>query len=130
MDALNPSALQFHEFPMIYLQDLHGHYEVETYQNAESRIRAFEDEYLWLYSQGKILHDPQSRYAEVKNLHAKHVALCWPLEEAEFLALVFCEPLILFLIFHVAPYLLLIQPDCTDTIAAAPEMISPIRFAL
>jgi hypothetical protein len=69
-------------------------------------------------------------YRRVKNPHAKHVALCRPLEEAKFLALLFCEPLILFLIFDVAPYLLLIQTNCTDTITAAPEVISPVRFAL
>jgi predicted nucleotidyltransferase len=66
VNALNVSALRYHEFPMIHLQDLHGHYKVETYQDVEARIRSYEDAYLWSYSLGKSLHDPQDRYAELK----------------------------------------------------------------
>ena len=53
-----------------------------------------------------------------------------PLKGAEFLALVFFEPLILFLIFYVAPYLVLVQTYRAYTIPAAPEMITPVRPTL
>lgn len=65
-DVLNPSALEYHEFPMIYLKDLNGHYEVETYQDIGRRVKACEDAFLWICSLAKILHDPGGRFAELK----------------------------------------------------------------
>ncbi len=49
-----------------------------------------------------------------------------PLKEAGFFALLLFEPLGLFLILNVAPYLLRIQPYRRYAVAAAPEMISPV----
>src|SRR5271157_449503 len=51
-----------------------------------------------------------------------------PLKEACFFALFLFEPLVVFLVSHVASYLLLVQPDRRYAIAAAPEMISPVWF--
>ena len=53
-----------------------------------------------------------------------------PLKGAEFFALVLFEPLILFLIFYIPPYLFLIQTYCANKIPAAPETIAPVRLAL
>ncbi len=53
-----------------------------------------------------------------------------PLKEAKFLLIVLFAPLILFLILHVAPNLVFIQTNGTDAVAAAPEMIAPVRLAL
>ena len=53
-----------------------------------------------------------------------------PIKEAKFLSMIFFEPLILFLIFYVSSYLVLIQTYRTNTIPAAPEVISPVRLAL
>ena len=49
-----------------------------------------------------------------------------PLKEAWFFALLLFEPLGVFLILNVAPYLLRIQPYRRYAVAAAPEMIPPV----
>jgi len=67
---LNPSALKYDEFPMVYLKNANGHYEIETYQAVESRISAYDDTYLWIYSHARILHDPRGRFAELKKRSA------------------------------------------------------------
>ena len=53
-----------------------------------------------------------------------------PLEEACFFVLFLFEPLAFFLISNVPMNLLLIQPYRRYAVAAAPEMISPVRFPL
>src|SRR5208337_500946 len=68
------------------------------------------------------------RIPETKDPPPEAVALARPLKEACFFALFLFEPLVVFLVSHVASYLLLVQPDRRYAIAAAPEMISPVRF--
>jgi hypothetical protein len=53
-----------------------------------------------------------------------------PLKEACFFVLSLFEPLVFFLISNVAPYLFFIQSYRRYAVAAAPEMISPVRFPL
>jgi len=65
----------------------------------------------------------------IKESTASGGGLAWPLKEARIFALALFQPLLLLLVSHVAPYLLLIQPNCRYAISAAPEMISPVWFA-
>jgi hypothetical protein len=51
-----------------------------------------------------------------------------PLEGAFSQFVVFVPPLGVFLILYLPSYLVLIHPDCRDTVAAAPEVIPPVRL--
>jgi len=58
----------------------------------------------------------------------KVVALVEPLKEARIVFLAVLSPLIVFLILHISPYLFFVQPNGRNTVAAAPEVIPPVRF--
>lgn len=47
IQVLNPRALLYHEFPYALISEINGHYQLQTYEEVQDRIAAYDDIFRW-----------------------------------------------------------------------------------
>jgi hypothetical protein len=69
---LNPRARRFHEYPIVPLPSVKGHYRIKAAETIEARIRAMDDVIRWIYGNTHALADPNGLHAKLQELAGRY----------------------------------------------------------
>jgi hypothetical protein len=77
IEVQNPNAFWYHEFPLVLLPGVKGHYQVHTFEEVEKPVQQWDDVTMWIHGQGIILHDPSGRYAQLQARSRTYPEAVW-----------------------------------------------------
>ncbi|HIJ74844.1 MAG TPA: nucleotidyltransferase domain-containing protein, partial [Candidatus Hydrogenedentes bacterium] len=66
IEAVNPQAFTFDEFPLTLIPGIAGHYKLHSFEEVEAKIAAYDDVEMWIHGNAVVLHDPSGRYGNLQ----------------------------------------------------------------
>ena len=71
ISVLNPRARLYNEFPMTYIHDVDGHFQIVSANEIIERICSADDVTMWIYSNATAISDEDDIYRSIQTL-ARH----------------------------------------------------------